>query len=84
MQKHTKIYMDFFGYGEQDYVPCEWCGLPAVDVHHIDGRGPGKDVIEKLVGLCRKDHIEAGANPEFNEKVRARHLKYMERGYVPC
>jgi len=59
MQAHTKIYMNYFGYGEQDFVPCEVCGAKSVDVHHLNGRGKGKDVIENLVALCRKCHNAA-------------------------
>lgn len=61
MQRHTKIYFDYFGYGEQSFVPCEACTKPAVDVHHIHGRGEGKDVIENLMSLCRKCHNRAHA-----------------------
>ena len=56
MQKHTKIYFDYFDYGEQDVIPCEACTRPAVDIHHIHGRGKGKDVIKNLIALCRKCH----------------------------
>ena len=77
MQKHTKIYMNHFGYGEQDFIPCERCGGICVDVHHIDGRGPGMDVIENLVGLCRDCHDEAHANPVFNKKLKEKHLIYL-------
>ena len=59
MQAHTKIYMNYFGYGEQDFVPCEVCGAKSVDVHHLNGRGKGKDVIENLVAFCRKCHNAA-------------------------
>ena len=59
MQVHTRIYMKHFGYGEGDYVPCEACGSPSVDVHHIYGRGKGKDVITNLMALCRKHHNDA-------------------------
>ena len=56
MQKHTKIYMDHFGYDISDFIPCEICGAKANDVHHIEGRGKGKDVITNLMALCRKHH----------------------------
>ena len=41
MKKHIKLYMDFFEYAEQDFIPCEMCGDKAVDVHHIERRGMG-------------------------------------------
>ena len=51
--------MDYFGYGEQDFIPCEACQNKAVDIHHINGRGEGKDVIRNLIALCRKCHDRA-------------------------
>lgn len=84
MQKHTKIYLDFFGYGPEDYIPCEvkGCTLRVVDVHHIDNRGMGGsellDFIENLVGLCRKHHDYAEDDPVFNEKVKKWHLERVE------
>ena len=59
MKAHTKIYMNYFGYGEQDTILCEVCGVGAVDIHHINGRGKGKDVIENLIAVCRKCHNAA-------------------------
>lgn len=59
MTRHVRIYMDYFGYGEQDIILCEVCGQRAVDIHHIDGRGKGKDVISNLIALCRKCHNAA-------------------------
>ena len=54
MKKHTKIYMDYFGYGEQDFIPCELCGSKAVDIHHIRGRK--NNDIDNLMALCRRCH----------------------------
>ena len=59
MKKHTKIYLNHFGYGLEDFMPCEVCGERCVDVHHINGRGNGKDVIQNLIGLCRSCHDRA-------------------------
>ena len=85
MMRHTKVYMDFFGYGDQDTIMCEsFCGKRAVDVHHIDARGMGgnpdasKDVIENLVGLCRNCHEKAEHSEEFNESVKQKHLRRIE------
>ena len=64
MNKHTKIYCDFFNYDEGDFIPCEVCDKSAVDIHHIEARGMGgtkkKDVIENLMAVCRKCHIDYG------------------------
>jgi hypothetical protein len=83
MKKHTKIYMEHFDYGEQDFIPCENCCCEVVDVHHLIPRGMGgiktKDYIENLMGLCRKCHNEAESNPTFNEELKVTHLKRLER-----
>ena len=82
MKKHTRIYLKHFGYGEQDFIPCEMCSSRAVDVHHIEARGMGgsktKDYIENLAGLCRNCHNQAERNPEFNKKVKAKHLEILK------
>ena len=63
MKKHTKIYMDYFGYDIGDFIKCEVCPAPAVDVHHINRKGMGgsktKDYIENLQALCRNCHYRA-------------------------
>ncbi|MCP3684680.1 MAG: HNH endonuclease [bacterium] len=63
MKKHTEIYCEYFGYGEQDTILCEVCGNICSDTHHISSRGMGgsktKDRIENLIGLCRKCHNRA-------------------------
>jgi len=59
MQKYIKIYLDHFDYKTESEVMCEACGRPAVDIHHIDGRGKEKDVIKNLMALCRKHHTMA-------------------------
>jgi len=64
MKKHVKVYMEHFDYGEEDVIMCEYCNEEiAVDVHHIEPRGAGgsklRDIIENLIGLCRKCHDRA-------------------------
>ena len=84
MKNHTKIYYDFFGFNNSDFVSCEICGKGAVDIHHIDARGMGgnpsgdKDVIENLQAVCRKCHVDFGDKKEFKEMIKKVHLKYME------
>ena len=56
MKRHVKIYLDYFGYGIDDFVPCELCNKKAIDIHHVMGRGKGKDVISNLMALCRDCH----------------------------
>jgi len=55
MTNHYKVYSQYFDF-TPDEIMCEACGSPAVDIHHIHGRGKGKDVIENLMALCRKHH----------------------------
>lgn len=80
MQKHTRVYMKYFDLGEQDIIPCEACSRPAQDIHHIDGRGKGKDVIENLIALCRKCHERAhgmGDLPLSKSEVHYIHNNYL-------
>lgn len=77
MKKHVRVYMAHYGYGEQDFVPCEACrsmgrtAVRAVDVHHIDGRlGESANTIGNLIGLCRNHHIAAHTG-----KISATELK---------
>ena len=74
MKKHTKIYMDFHDYCKDDFIPCEACGTTAVDIHHLEGRKMGgsknKDFIENLIALCRRCHIKAETDKQFNNQLR--------------
>lgn len=84
MKRHTKIYMDFFGYDISDFIPCEVCGAKAVDIHHINAKGRGgnpkgdKDVIENLQALCRKHHLEFGDKKEWKDWLKKLHKIKME------
>jgi hypothetical protein len=60
MKKHIKNYLDFFNYGEQDFIPSELSGGPAVDIHHIEfGRYKRSDNIDNLIALTREEHDQA-------------------------
>jgi len=82
MQKHTQIYMKYFGYHLSDFLPCEICGCQAVDLHHIEARGMGgsneRDVIENLMALCRGHHIFYGDKKQYKEMLKEVHLKFMQ------
>ena len=58
MQKYIKIYLAYFDYIDE-FIPCEKCGKKSIDIHHIYGRGKGKDTIYNLMALCRECHTEA-------------------------
>lgn len=88
MKRHVKIYMDYFGFGMDDFIPCEITGQKANDIHHIKNRKSGgdpngdKDAIENLMALTRAKHIELGDVPELVEALQKIHLKYMEQNGV--
>ena len=77
MKKHTKVYLDHFGYDKSDFIPCEVCGAQAVDIHHIEARGMGgskhADVIENLMALCRKHHEMYGDRKQWKEWLQKLH-----------
>lgn len=79
MKPYVKVYLDYFGHGE--WLPCEVCNATAVDVHHIEARKRGgsddKDVIENLMALCRKCHLEYGDKKQYMDKLKELHLKFM-------
>ena len=74
MKKHTKIYMNYHNYDISDWIACEHCGTTAVDIHHLSGRGIGgsknKDFIENLIALCRRCHIKAETDKNFNNQLK--------------
>ena len=80
MTKHCKIYFAYFGYGIDSFIPCEVCGKKAVDIHHIHGRGKGKDVIENIMALCRNHHNAAhgiGKTYLHPDVMQAIHNNYL-------
>lgn len=83
MKAHTKVYMQAFDYGEQDFIPCEICGSRAVDIHHIERRGMGatdqKNDIVNLMGLCRLCHIRYGDKKNFIEWLKEIHQQVMQK-----
>lgn len=79
MKKHTKVYLEYFGYGADDFIPCEVCHKRAVDIHHIVARGMGgskeKDAIENLMALCRECHVEYGDKKQHLDFLMMKHQK---------
>lgn len=86
MTKHTKVYMDYFGYGKEDFCGCEVCGQRAVDVAHIVARSKfgtkrkeQQDNINNLIGLCRKCHYDYDFNNKWTaEQMQEIHNRFME------
>ena len=80
MLKHKRKYLNYFGYGEQDIVPCEICGSPASDIHHIKHKSQsGNNDIENLMALCRHCHDMAHSDKSIYETsyFEAVHLKFL-------
>lgn len=66
--------MDYFGYGIQDFIPCEICEDRAVDIHHILARKKRPDLINdinNLMAVCRVCHQDYGDRTE--------HLEYLQK-----
>ena len=82
MQNHVKIYLDFFGYGIDDFIPSEISGERAIDIHHIDCRGMGgskeKDNIENLMALTREEHEEFGDKEQYMDYLKETHLNFIK------
>ncbi len=81
MKKHTKLYLDYFGYGIEDFIPCESCGSKAVDIHHIEARGMGGDKkadnINNLMALCRQCHLVMGDTKTHMEYLKSKHKEKL-------
>jgi hypothetical protein len=82
MKKHVKIYLDWFGYGIEDFIPCEICEKKAVDIHHIEARGMGggrgKDEIDNLQALCRDCHTAYGDRKDAKDYLIRIHVLRMK------
>ena len=85
MQKHTRIYLLFFGYDISDFIPCEKCDCEATDIHHINARGMGgdpqgrKDIIENLMALCRECHEKYGDKVQYKDFLNEVHANKIKR-----
>ncbi len=81
MKKHTKIYLDYFGFDKTDFISCECCGSKAVDIHPLESKGMGgsktKDYIENLIAVCRNCHNQCHDSKEFNNEAKEIHLSNL-------
>ena len=74
MQRYKKIYVKYFQLGEQDFIPSEYSGKRAEDIHHIHFRSKGGlDTPDNLMALTREEHDRAHNEPEFNEELKRIH-----------
>jgi hypothetical protein len=80
MQKQVKVYLNFFDIGETDTWVCEACTKEfpinnGLNIHHIHGRGPGKDVIKNLMSLCiDKCHPRAHSSKNYVSKEEFQYI----------
>jgi hypothetical protein len=83
MQKHTKIYMKYFGYALDDYIRCEICDNRATEIHHIENRGMGgsktKDYIENLMAVDRLCHEFYGERDKYLQFLKEKHYEFMQQ-----
>ena len=77
MKKYTRTYLNYFGYDENDFIPCEVCNKQAVDIHHIQAKGIGgsktKDNIENIMALCRECHTKYGDKKQYKDFLKQIH-----------
>jgi hypothetical protein len=82
VKKYTRTYLNYFGYDETDFIPCEVCNKQAVDIHHIEAKGMGgsktKDNIENIMALCRECHLHFGDKKQHKEYLKNIHLLKMQ------
>ena len=80
--------MDYFGYHAGDFIACEMCGAPSVEIHHIRPRSLEKKAenkIENLAALCRSCHEKAHASKEFTERLKEKHRRnVLKNGTEPA
>lgn len=87
MKAYTKTYMDYFGYGIEDFIPCEICGERAVDIMHIipqskfgKKRKLDRDDIKNLMAGCRGCHIDYDHHKKWtSEEITQIHLNFMQK-----
>jgi len=77
---YKQKYLKHFGYGEQDFIPCEVCSRKATEIHHIQfkSRG-GKDNIKNMMAICRKCHDAVHNGEETEEEMYLHHWYFMDK-----
>ena len=83
MVGYKKLYLKSLGYTPSDFVCCEISGSPAIDIHHIIGRGKlGDDRIENLMALTRENHIKYGDKKKYMKYLFMAHRDFLEANGV--
>lgn len=89
MIAYKKIYLKFWGFGEQDLVPSEYSGLRAENIHHLIFKSQGgPDEIWNLMAITGEEHDRVHApkpgedGPAFNELLKRIHAEQLRlKGY---
>jgi len=89
MQNHVKVYLEAFGYGQDDWIKCERpeCNNRAVDIMHLIPRSKfGKkrkdeqDNILNLFGGCRQCHTAYDDGKKWTlEEMQEIHLYNLSK-----
>lgn len=72
--------MDYFGYSETEFMPCEICGARIADIHHLVPKSLSKakvNLIDNLIGVCRDCHDNCHRNNNFNQEAMLIHRKKL-------
>ena len=78
MKKYKKIYAEYFGYCEGEFVPSELSGLPVVHIHHICYKSRrGGDNVKNLIALTAKEHEDAHKSVHKQEFLQKVHNEFM-------
>ena len=81
MQAYTRLYLDYFNYGIDDFIPCEICFNRANDIHHIKSRSKRKDLLNNItntMALCRKCHDIYGDKKQYYDFLQMSHEQFMK------
>lgn len=75
---HVQVYMQYFDIGEDDIWWDEATGTQHkfrdMTIHHIHGRGEGKDVIDNLMCLQLKTHQRAHGTKNYVNKEEFQYI----------
>lgn len=78
MINYKKTYINALGYDVGDFISSELSGVPAVDFHHIIGRGKGgEDRIENLIAVSREEHIQYGDKKQYMVMLLTKHREFL-------
>lgn len=89
MKPYVSLYLNSFGYDENDFIPSEISEKKANDIHHIECKGMGgdptcsKDRLENLIALTREEHDEYGDKKQYMSFLYAVHMKNLEIKNIP-